>query len=174
MLFGEALGNVLCPGSVVLLYGELGSGKTVLVQGVARGLGTDEVPCSPTFVLLREHRYPVGACGTGKSCKSGLLLHADLYRLPAGAPPALGIADMLEEGAICCIEWADRLSNRPVGGIEVKLNRDYLETHSGENRRIIELQADPEIVDALVMHRFGEDTGHTLRGKLYRDDGNEA
>lgn len=109
---GELLGRKLGKGDLIALVGDLGSGKTVFVQGVAEALQAEERPCSPTFVLLREHKYP-----------SGLLVHGDLYRLPQGMPPALGIADMLEDGAICCIEWADRLPEIPSYAIQVEICR---------------------------------------------------
>ena len=74
--FGERLGRVLQPGDVVALYGELGSGKTTLIQGMARGLGRDPDSIkSPTFVLMREYPGEIP------------LVHVDGYRLEG--PPAV-------------------------------------------------------------------------------------
>ncbi|MGB2940898.1 MAG: tRNA (adenosine(37)-N6)-threonylcarbamoyltransferase complex ATPase subunit type 1 TsaE, partial [Candidatus Dormiibacterota bacterium] len=69
LILGEALGRSARPGDVILLAGPLGAGKTVLVQGIAAGLGSVATVGSPTFVLVRQYngRLP--------------LVHADLYRL---------------------------------------------------------------------------------------------
>ncbi|MHB8572438.1 MAG: tRNA (adenosine(37)-N6)-threonylcarbamoyltransferase complex ATPase subunit type 1 TsaE [Candidatus Dormibacteria bacterium] len=93
---GRALGRRLRAGDLVLLSGDLGSGKTTLAAAVARGAGwTGRVP-SPTFQLVREYqgRLPV--------------LHADLHRL--GSPreaEELGILEFAETGA-CLVEWPER------------------------------------------------------------------
>ncbi len=81
---GEQLGRRLAPGAVVLLYGELGAGKTAFVRGLAQGVGAPphEVS-SPTFTIIQEY------AGTGPR-----LHHVDLYRLtpfPAQWDPKLGI-----------------------------------------------------------------------------------
>jgi tRNA threonylcarbamoyladenosine biosynthesis protein TsaE len=97
---GVRLGQVLAAGDLVALIGDLGAGKTVLTQGLARGLGIPEgtpIP-SPTFTLVNEHsggRIP--------------LVHADLYRLEAEAELAqLGLLDRLGGDEIVVVEWADR------------------------------------------------------------------
>lgn len=58
--FGEELGKNARPGQVYTLIGDLGVGKTVLTQGIAKGLGIDEAICSPTFTIVQE--YHTGAC----------------------------------------------------------------------------------------------------------------
>lgn len=94
---GARLGELLEAGDVVLLEGELGAGKTVFAQGVARGLGIEDPVTSPTFTLIHEYegRLP--------------LYHADLYRL-AGAADALGIGleEYLWGDGVTLIEWPDR------------------------------------------------------------------
>ncbi len=94
--FGRELAARLRPGDVVLLFGELGSGKTVFVRGLAEGLGLDPFEvASPTFALVNEY---------GPAGKPSILLHADLYRLPEGS----GLQDLgLSErgGAILAVEW---------------------------------------------------------------------
>ncbi|HUI04871.1 MAG TPA: tRNA (adenosine(37)-N6)-threonylcarbamoyltransferase complex ATPase subunit type 1 TsaE [Acidimicrobiales bacterium] len=98
---GAALAGGLVVGDVVLLVGGLGSGKTTLAQGVARGLGVAEVVTSPTFTLLRA--YPCGAPGPVH-----VLLHADLYRLDQlGEVADLGIAELVEDAAVAVVEWGD-------------------------------------------------------------------
>lgn len=94
------VGRLCGPGDVVALVGELGSGKTLFVQGLARGLEVpdDEPVVSPSFTLLNE--YP-GRCP---------VYHFDFYRL-AGAEDLenLGIQEYLGAGGVAVVEWADRM-----------------------------------------------------------------
>ena len=93
---GARLGRLLRPGDVVLLSGELGAGKTVFVQGIARGLGYQGSVSSKSFVLLGE--YP------GRIT----LYHADLYRLEA-PEQAIDLAlDEVSAGGILVVEWPER------------------------------------------------------------------
>jgi tRNA threonylcarbamoyladenosine biosynthesis protein TsaE len=96
---GERLAAELAPRGRCLLFGPMASGKTVLAQGIASGLGIDprEVQ-SPSFTLMREHR---GA--------SGRLLHLDLHRLEPRDLPSLGLDEILDADAVVVIEWAERL-----------------------------------------------------------------
>lgn len=109
---GELLGKLLIPPLVILLYGDLGSGKTALVRGLARGLGVpaDEPVTSPTFALLNEYR---GRC---------LLHHFDLYRL-AGAAEVddLGFDEYLEPSGVTVVEWAERAALPGGGALTVHL-----------------------------------------------------
>ena len=93
---GARLGRLLLPGDIVLLSGELGAGKTCLVQGIALGLGVSAPVTSKSFVLLGEYegRLP--------------LYHADLYRLeePAQAEE-LALTEYCAPGALV-VEWAER------------------------------------------------------------------
>ena len=98
---GAALAGALHPGDVVLLAGDLGTGKTTLTQGVARGLGVDGQVTSPTFTLVRSH-----PCRPGGPVRT--LLHADLYRLDRLAEIAdLAIGELVEDGAVAVVEWGD-------------------------------------------------------------------
>jgi tRNA threonylcarbamoyladenosine biosynthesis protein TsaE len=103
---GLHLGQVLTPGSVVLLEGNLGSGKTTLVQGIAAGLGIAEAVDSPTFTLVNEYL-------DGRSP----LYHLDLYRLDPAEVADLSLAtywsDTEVEPGIVAIEWAERLQQKP-------------------------------------------------------------
>ncbi len=87
----------LGPGAVLALHGELGTGKTCFVQGLARALGIREPVASPTYALVHEYR---GARP---------LVHLDLYRVaaPAGLE-SLGLDEVLDGGGITVIEWAER------------------------------------------------------------------
>lgn len=132
---GEQMGRVLRAGDVVAMYGELGSGKTTLVQGMARGLGRNpEAIRSPTFVLMRE--YP-GEPG---------LVHVDGYRLE-GAPAVawLDLDLMFSPYKITCIEWAERFADLlPPDHLAVRL------THVSANRRKFELSGTGQRGQALV------------------------
>jgi tRNA threonylcarbamoyladenosine biosynthesis protein TsaE len=118
---GEALGRALRPlppgGVVVALLGELGAGKTVFVQGVARGLGVppEDRPSSPTFTILREHRAP--------GPPPLVLQHADAYRLSGVAElEAAGFEDACGEGLVTCVEWAGRVVEAlPSDRLEVEI-----------------------------------------------------
>ncbi|MBW4578828.1 MAG: tRNA (adenosine(37)-N6)-threonylcarbamoyltransferase complex ATPase subunit type 1 TsaE [Tildeniella nuda ZEHNDER 1965/U140] len=114
---GFSLGQTLSAGSTLLLEGELGSGKTTLVQGIGEGLGIRETIDSPTFTLINEYldgRVP--------------LYHFDLYRLDTIAAAAL-YPEMYWEGTevkpgIVAIEWSERLRYKPSTYLEVQLTYD--------------------------------------------------
>jgi len=106
---GARLGRSLRAGSVVLLEGELGAGKTAFVRGLAAGLGVeDDQVSSPTFTLVQEYRGRL------------LLLHADLYRISAAESDELGLDELGAQGVLA-IEWAEKLTRRPPGAIEVAI-----------------------------------------------------
>lgn len=84
-------------GEVVALCGDLGAGKTVFVQGLARGLEVRELPTSPSFVII--HHYP------GRL----MLYHVDLYRLEPEQVQGLGIEEIMTPDSVVAIEWAERL-----------------------------------------------------------------
>jgi tRNA threonylcarbamoyladenosine biosynthesis protein TsaE len=121
---GESLGRELPPGSVVLLYGDLGAGKTAFVRGMARGIGAnpDEVS-SPTFTLVQEYS------GSAK------LYHVDLYRLEGPEIDDLGLEDLVSGDGIVAIEWAERWKGRPDDVTEVWIE------DIGEDRRRIRVHA---------------------------------
>ncbi|MCX6358968.1 MAG: tRNA (adenosine(37)-N6)-threonylcarbamoyltransferase complex ATPase subunit type 1 TsaE [Armatimonadetes bacterium] len=96
---GAALGRLLAPGDVVLLEGQLGAGKTTLVQGIALGIGCAEPVTSPTFDLIHEYR-------SGRTP----LIHIDPYRLQG--PDELeniGYCDYLDLPCVLAVEWPERL-----------------------------------------------------------------
>lgn len=96
---GIRLGSLLKPGNVICLEGDLGSGKTTLVQGLAAGWGSFDLVTSPTFVLVNVYRR----------ADQHQFYHLDAYRL--GSPEEaiyLDIEDMLYEGTLV-VEWADRI-----------------------------------------------------------------
>lgn len=93
---GSRLGRLLEPGDVLLLQGELGSGKTVLAQGIGQGLAVREPVKSSSFVLLNEYHGRL------------TLYHADLYRLEDPAEVAeLALEEVAAPGALA-VEWPER------------------------------------------------------------------
>jgi tRNA threonylcarbamoyladenosine biosynthesis protein TsaE len=94
---GRTIGENASAGDVILLTGELGSGKTCLTQGIALGLGVEGYVRSPTFVLMTRHHGRL------------TLHHVDLYRMSSAAEAwDLGLDEQLFGEGICVIEWADR------------------------------------------------------------------
>jgi tRNA threonylcarbamoyladenosine biosynthesis protein TsaE len=92
-----ALSALAQAGDLVLLAGELGTGKTAFAQGFAAGLGVDEAVTSPTFTLVRT--YPGGRL---------VLNHVDVYRLERLQEAVeLGLAEMVDDDAVTLIEWGD-------------------------------------------------------------------
>jgi tRNA threonylcarbamoyladenosine biosynthesis protein TsaE len=98
---GMRLGRLLKTGDILCLSGDLGSGKTTFVQGLAAGWGSLDQVSSPSFVLVNMYRYP----------DKGWLFHLDGYRLD-GALDAqdLEINAMLERGPVV-VEWADHIED---------------------------------------------------------------
>ena len=108
---GEKLGKTLGPGAVVALSGELGAGKTCFIQGLARGLGVERTPTSPTFVLINQYagRVPV--------------YHVDAYRTESLTELLdLGLRELFGGPGVTVVEWADKLLPLlPAGTIHVHI-----------------------------------------------------
>lgn len=93
-----ALAELLVPGDVVSLTGDLGAGKTVFVQGAAKALGVAEPVVSPTFVLVREYRGEMP------------IYHVDVYRLERlQEVHDLGFEDLLDPAGVVFVEWGDAI-----------------------------------------------------------------
>jgi len=107
---GERIGAALAPGSVVLLCGPLGAGKTVLAKGIARGLGIEDEVISPTYTIVADYpgRIP--------------LAHVDLYRVEGAAQIAgLGLDDLLAGPGVTVVEWGEKLESTLEGRAAVRV-----------------------------------------------------
>jgi tRNA threonylcarbamoyladenosine biosynthesis protein TsaE len=113
-LAAKAFAKNVKPGTLILLEGDLGSGKTTFVKGLAEGLGvksSDHVT-SPTFVIMRRYqgRMPV--------------YHFDLYRLESEAElEAIGFEEFMNDtSAVCCVEWPEKAGSLiPHGALRIQL-----------------------------------------------------
>ena len=97
---GRELASLLAPPKLVLLRGDLGSGKTTLVKGIAEGFqaAAEEDVTSPTFTLVHEYRGP-----------SATLYHIDLYRVDTPRElETLGLDDLMGDNSVLLIEWGDK------------------------------------------------------------------
>jgi len=142
---GDVIGGIVAPGDVVFLEGELGTGKTVVARGIARGRGHRGVVPSPTFLIIHPYQS-IGLC------------HVDAFRL--GGPEELidaGIEEYLDGDWICAVEWAGRVrAALPPGALTVRL-----EFAEDENQRRITLGGGGEWKKRLerVRTEFERDAG---------------
>jgi tRNA threonylcarbamoyladenosine biosynthesis protein TsaE len=123
---GERLGALLRAGDVVVLEGELGTGKTVLAKGIAVALGVSGPVVSPTFTVMREYPAPTP------------LVHVDVYRLDhLQELHDLGFDDLVGGEAVTVVEWGDRVS--------AALPSDRLRVHlapgDGDEDRLVSIDA---------------------------------
>ena len=133
---GVQLGRVLPAGTVLLLNGDLGSGKTSLVQGLGAGLGIVETVDSPTFTLVNEYlsgRLP--------------LYHMDLYRLSAADTSQLALDNYWDEQevepGIVAIEWAERLPEELDVGGAIALSLSYADPGRTAVLTALDAASDP-------------------------------
>jgi tRNA threonylcarbamoyladenosine biosynthesis protein TsaE len=116
-----AFAAALKPGAVLLLSGDLGTGKTAFVRGLAEGLGVDpDEVTSPTFTLVHEYR--------GGSLP---LIHVDLYRLERADLDEIGLDQDLASQGVTAVEWAERLTRPISGAMAVRIS-----DHGGDRRTI--------------------------------------
>jgi len=127
---GEKIGNNLKGGEILALYGELGSGKTTFLQGLAKGLGIKERILSPTFIMMRQ--YPL-AINHQPSIMN--FYHIDLYRIENEKDiEGLGLEEIWSDPKnIIAIEWAEKIKKvLPKKRIDI-----FFEYVEGEERRIM-------------------------------------
>ncbi|MBT3419224.1 MAG: tRNA (adenosine(37)-N6)-threonylcarbamoyltransferase complex ATPase subunit type 1 TsaE [Candidatus Magasanikbacteria bacterium] len=121
---GEKLGKDLNLGEIVILQGDLGSGKTTFTKGMAKGLGITEIITSPTFSLMNIYEYGENS-----------LIHIDTYRLENERDLLdIGIEDYLgKPNTITIIEWPEKIKNL----LNKKMVTEITITHKNKNEREI-------------------------------------
>lgn len=130
---GRRIGESLKGGQVIALIGNLGTGKTHLIKGIAHGLGVeqDDLVTSPTFVLVNEYFARDGAMQ---------VYHIDAYRLESAAEfEALGVEEYSRPDSVVLIEWADRVwqALAPLDPVTIRL------AHGGGDLRTIAIENPP-------------------------------
>lgn len=127
MNVGKKIGTLLKGGDIILLYGELGSGKSTLVKGIAEVLGVKETTNSPTFSIMNVYE--------AKKDNINKLVHADTYRMRDQKDlEDIGIDEyMCDENSVCIFEWPDKLGDIMHKREPIKITIEYLDK---ERRRI--------------------------------------
>jgi tRNA threonylcarbamoyladenosine biosynthesis protein TsaE len=131
---GLRLGAMLLPGDILALSGDLGSGKTTLVQGIAQGWGSIDPVSSPTFVLINRYRRPDGE----------LLHHMDAYRIESALEAEdLDLDALISEGALI-VEWAEKIKSAlPADALWINMSwladeqRNLVFTPAGKRNEIL-------------------------------------
>ena len=142
-VLGEKLGKTLKQGDVIALIGDLGTGKTCLTQGIARGVGIapDEIVSSPSYILINEYSGTIP------------IYHIDLYRLENSEEIAeLGLSEYVEGDGICIIEWAERMVDA-LPDHSIKIHITLAETNTSyEHEPILQSPADENIRHIEIQH----------------------
>lgn len=135
---GEIIGKSLNPGSIIALVGDLGAGKTVLVKGIAKGLGIEEEPNSPTFVIMNYYDAPTP------------LYHFDLYRLSdEDELVGIGYDEYFYGNGVCAVEWADRISDIfPDHTIRIDIKIPESGSNDSVTKRAIKIEGNKEWVSS--------------------------
>ena len=125
---GVEFAKILKPGDVVLLYGELGSGKTTFVKGIAQGLGIKETITSPTFTLMNIYKI------NNQQLTVNNLVHMDTYRLKnSDELKAIGAEDYIgDPNTITVIEWPEKIEEM----LKSTRTRSVYFEHAPDGRKI--------------------------------------
>ena len=139
---GEKLGQTLKQGDVIALIGDLGTGKTCLTQGIARGVGIapNEIVSSPSYILINEYNGAIP------------IYHIDLYRLENSEEIAeLGLSEYVEGDGICIIEWAERMADA-LPDTCIKIHITVEETNISDNANEADASISQSPVDENIRH----------------------
>ena len=118
--YAQEFAKALKPGNIIALYGGLGVGKTIFVQGLAKGLDFKGKVFSPTFIFMRPYKI------SNQKSKIKTLYHIDLYRLEEIADlKNIGIEEFIsEKNSVSAIEWAEKIEHLlPKDVIKIKMER---------------------------------------------------
>lgn len=120
--FGKEFASKLSGGSIVSLYGDLGSGKTQVVKGICLGLGVTQTVNSPTFIIVNEY-------SSGRFPK---IYHFDLYRMKTQAEILdMGFHEYVDGDSIVLIEWPERIEDiLPAGTVKIHISHTVEEVNS--------------------------------------------
>jgi tRNA threonylcarbamoyladenosine biosynthesis protein TsaE len=135
-LVGQKIGRKLRAGQIISLEGQLGAGKTTLMQGIAKSLGVTKALTSPTFILYRV--IPIGAVQEKKT-GARWLVHGDAYRVTRAQEfLEAGLADAAQDPqTITIIEWGDRIREiLPRRVLRIKINTQTKRRGSDEARHV--------------------------------------
>ena len=119
---GRRLALHMQPGDLLCLRGELGAGKTTLIQGLAEGLGIADPVTSPSFTLVHEHAGSLP------------LIHIDLYRLGGPDIADIGLEEAIDSEAVVAVEWSEKL---PAGLARDALDIDITFDEADDDTRLI-------------------------------------
>ena len=139
---GEKLGKTLKQGDVIALIGDLGTGKTCLTQGIARGIGLapNEIVSSPSYILINEYSGTIP------------IYHIDLYRLENSEEIAeLGLSEYVEGDGICIIEWAERMADA-LPDTCIKIHITLGETSDSDNENAADASISESPIDENSRH----------------------
>jgi len=134
---GKGIARKLRGGEILGLEGDLGTGKTTLIKGVARGLGVKRAITSPTFVLMKVYKARIK--GDNNAGKRGFFVHVDVYRVKdEQGLIEIGLEEYLgKKDTVAAIEWADKvrrlLRGKKVIWIKMGIGKKK------ENERIIKI-----------------------------------
>lgn len=133
---GMNIGSLLKAGDVIALTGDLGAGKTVLTKGIAKGLGVNREPDSPTFVILKIYQGRL------------TLNHFDLYRISsADELEDIGFEEIIYGNGVSVIEWADKITELlPEDIITVEISHGDGENNRFLNSRTLTVKGNKEWV----------------------------
>ncbi|MDO4431837.1 MAG: tRNA (adenosine(37)-N6)-threonylcarbamoyltransferase complex ATPase subunit type 1 TsaE [Aerococcaceae bacterium] len=127
--FAQKMAKLLPLGTVILLEGNLGTGKTTFTQGFGRALGIQRAIKSPTYTIVKE--YPL---------EKGTFIHIDAYRLEDGGADSIDLPHYLNENTLVVIEWAIFVQeDLPTEYVKVRFS-----VGETENERHIEVEATPQ------------------------------
>lgn len=136
MAIGAKLGQLVQPGDLILLDGDLGAGKTTFTKGLAKSLGILNNVKSPTFTLIREYRQ-------GRLP----LYHMDVYRLEDGGAEDLGLDEYFDGDGVSVVEWSQFIADLlPTTYLRIAISRDT----DADDQRVITFKPIGEHYQRLV------------------------